>query len=242
MQEYLDLHRHAAVRCELLNHQGIALRLCVAQIIASSYNFGVFAESQHTKNKAVKDSLAVNKASDIFDLERCEIRKLLSCEEDTKETIVARREDYGNLPFLYEVFAKLLELDDEAVMRILIFLIAETLSNSSAMVELLGDMLNVDMMEVWKPDQIFFDLLRDKAAINGMLKHIGSKSVADSNLTSTTKVQKGIIQDFINGDNGRKAKENFEPRYMRFPMAAYTNKGGINAIDQYKAIKKHYVS
>ena len=40
MQNYLDLHRHAAVRTELLGHQGIALRLAVAQIIRNGWGDG----------------------------------------------------------------------------------------------------------------------------------------------------------------------------------------------------------
>jgi ParB family chromosome partitioning protein len=98
------------------------------------------------------------------------------------------------------------------------------------------------MMDCWKPDDAFFDLLRDKEAINAMLKHVGGKSIADGNISSTAKIQKQIIQDCINGENGRKAKENWEPRYMKFPMAQYTKREGIAAIDQYKAIKKHYVA
>lgn len=242
MQEYLDLNRHTAVRCELLKHQGTALRLCVAQMIASSTNMRAVADSQYTRNEAISESVLANKGSDIFDFERCEIRKLLNCEDDANETIVPRKGDWEYNPSLHEVFSKLLNLDDEQVMRILTFVIAETLTSNSSMVEVLGEMLCVDMLDYWKPDETFFNLLKDKEAINGMLKHVGGKKVADGNIASTAKLQKGIIQDFLNGENGRKAKEKFEPRYMRFPMVTYTQRGGINAIDQYEHAKKHYVS
>lgn len=240
MQDYLALHRHTAVRAALLNHQDCALRLCVAQIIAGSPNFRAVADSQRTGNEAIKDSLEANKASDIFDFERCEIRKLLELDEDANDTLVPRKDDWDYRPSLHEIFSKLTKLDDQTVMRILTFVVAESLVSSSSMVEVLGGTLSVDMMEVWTPDDAFFALLRDKEAINEMLKHIGGKAVADGNIASTAKVQKTIIQDFINGENGRKAKADFEPRYMRFPMAAYTKRGGIAAIDDYKTVKTHY--
>lgn len=67
------------------------------------------------------------------------------------------------------------------------------------MVEILGEMLCVDMMESWSPDDTFFDLLRDKEAINAVIKHAGTKATADGNITATAKVQKGIIRDYLDG-------------------------------------------
>lgn len=216
------------------------MRLCVAQMIAHTPNFRAVADRQHTRNEVIKESLGANKASDIFDDERSEVRKLLGLEDDTNDTLVPRKDDWEHCPSLHEIFSRLNQLHDEDVLRILSFVIAETLTSGSAMVEVLGDMSCVDMAHYWKADETFFNLLRDKEAINAMLKHIGGKSVADGNISSTAKAQIGIIQDFINGENGRKIKEDFEPRYMRFPMAAYTKRGGINAIDQYQHVKKHY--
>lgn len=36
------------------------------------------------------------------------------------------------------------------------------------------------------------------------------------------------------------AKPDWQPRYMRFPMASYTKRGGIRAMDDWKAAGKHY--
>ena len=193
MQDYLDLHRHAAVRCELLNHQAVALRLCVAQVIAGTPTFRAVADSQHTRNDATKESLQSNKASDIFDFERCEVRKLLGMDEVENDTLIPRKDDWDYRPSLHEIFSRLNQLSDKDVLRILNFIVAETLTSSTAMVEVLGDMLNVNMMNYWEADEAFFNLLRDKEAINAMLKHIGGKAVADGNLSSTAKIQKGII-------------------------------------------------
>ena len=98
------------------------------------------------------------------------------------------------------------------------------------------------MASVWQPDETFFDLMRDKQAINAMLKDIGGKPVADGNISATAKAQKQIIKDCINGENGRNARPDWQPRYMAFPMKAYTKRCGIEAINQHKEIAKHFVS
>ncbi len=107
---------------------------------------------------------------------------------------------------------------------------------SPGVVEALGTHLKVDMADYWQPDDAFFDLLRDKAAVNAMLRHIGGKTVADANVAATTKVQKKIIRDFISGD-GRKKVEGWLPHYMAFPFKAYTKGGGGRLTDNTARIK-----
>src|SRR3546814_8667359 len=54
MQNYLDLHRHAAVRAALLGHPGIALRMMVAHAIGGSHLWRVSPEPQTTRNDEVR--------------------------------------------------------------------------------------------------------------------------------------------------------------------------------------------
>ena len=133
------------------------------------------------------------------------------------------------------------QLEDSDVTRILTFVVAQTLPCGSAMVEGLGNGLGVDMASHWQPDQAFFDLMRDKPVINAMLKEVGGKITADAHIASTAKVQKKIIQDYLNGTR-KGAKQDWHPRYMVFPMTGYTKRGGIEAMDNWKAVKKHYVA
>jgi len=248
MQNYLGLHRHAAVRAELLCHPGIALRLAVANIVAGSSLWQCYAEPQKAASEAIAKSLGMNKAEMLFDTERRDVRKLLGLEEsantETLETLVPKATDYGRRVDFDEIFARLLKLDDKAVSRILTFVTAETLPAGSATVEVLGNRLKVDMGQVWEPDETFLDLLRDKEAINAMLKDIGGKQVADANITATAKVQKSIISQYLDGTR-KPAKKDWQVRYMNFPLRGYTHRsqsgrGGIGAIDRYKAVKKLY--
>src|SRR3546814_13160487 len=57
MQNYLDLHRHAAVRAALLGHPGIALRMMVAHAIGGSHLWRVSPDPQTTRNDAVRENL-----------------------------------------------------------------------------------------------------------------------------------------------------------------------------------------
>ena len=239
MQNYLDLHRYSAVRTELLNYSGIALRLGVAQMIAGSALWTVHADAQKSNSDAIGDSLAENKAEGIFTSQRKTILELLGLESNTEDTLVARKTDWLKSHDLHAIFAKLISLSDAEVMTIQTFVIAETLPSGSAMVEVLGDMLNVDMAQSWSPDQTFFDLLRDKPAINAMLKQVAGKITADAHISSTAKVQKQIIQDCLNGTR-KGAKQDWQPNYMAFPMTDYTKRGGIEAMTGWNVVKKNY--
>ena len=256
MQNYLNLHRHSAVRTKLLNHGDIALRLAVAQMIAGSELWQVQADPQKGNSPAIRESLATNKAEDSFADQRQIVRDLLGAGENSDDTLVCRKGDWGKSHDLHAIFTKLIGLSHEDVTSILTFVVAETLPCGSAMVEGLGNLLSVDMADHWQPDQTFFDLFRDKEAINAMLKHIGGKRVADGNISATAKVQKKIIADYLDGtreggkqeagsaiarQGSKKATSgNWQPRYMDFPMRAYTKRGGIAAIEDWKAVKKHY--
>ncbi len=221
MQNYLDLHRHSAVRTELIGHGDIALRLAVAQIIAGSSLWTIHADPQKANNDSIAESLATNKAEDKFAEERQAVRELLGWSDDVTDTIVPAKNDWQRQNDLHEILAKLIELDDATVTRILTFTVAESLPAGSTTVEVLGNLLSIDMADHWKVDDTFLDLHRDKEAINAMLKHIGGKRVADGNISATAKVQKKIIADYLDGTR-QPQKKDWQPRYMDFPMRAYS--------------------
>lgn len=239
MQNYLDLHRHSVVRTELLSQNDIALRLAVAQIIAGSSLWTIHADPQKANTDAIAESLATNKAEDKFAEERQKVRELLDWSDDVADTIVPAKNDWQRQNDIHEMFAKLIELDDATVTRILTFVVAESLPAGSTIVETLGNLLSVEMGEYWQVDTAFLDLHRDKEAINAMLKHIGGKRVADGNISATAKVQKKIIADYLDGTR-QPQKKDWQPRYMDFPMCAYTKRGGIPAIENWNSAKKHY--
>ncbi|MFN3171240.1 MAG: ParB/RepB/Spo0J family partition protein [Hyphomicrobiales bacterium] len=242
MQNYLALHRHAAVRHDLLSNQGLALRVATAQIIAGSDLWKVYADPQKANSEAIAQSVVQGANAKAFSDERAFILRLLELNETSADTIVSRPSDFGDVFDVHVVLAKLLKLTDEEAMDVLTFVVAETLACGTGLIETLGSLLNTNMSNHWTPDETFFDLLRDKEAINAMLKEVAGKATADAHVTSTAKVQKSIIAQHLDGTR-KPHKPDWQPNYMAFPMKSYTKRGGVAVIGDTKpfakAFKKH---
>ena len=231
-QNYIELHRHAAVRHALLSHPGVALRLMVAHAIGGSALWRTEADPQTTRKEETAESVTKSKAEAALVEERKEVLKLLGLPAHGHSVVRSNGDDYR----VVELFAALLKLSDDDVVRVLAIVMAETLEAGTAVVEALGTHLKVDMRDYWQADDAFFGLLRDKGAVNAMLRHIGGKAVADANVAATTRVQKKIVRDFIAGD-GRKKAEGWLPRYMEFPFKSYTKGGGGRLTDNTARVK-----
>ncbi|MCI5076859.1 ParB/RepB/Spo0J family partition protein [Oricola sp.] len=213
LQNYLTLHRHNAVRLELLSQPAIALRLAVAHMIAGSTLWRVQPEPQRAKSNAIEQSVADSPTQKSFMAEADEVRALLGMEDG--DTVVKQGCWDGRV--LSEVFERLCAMEDDAVMRIVTYVMAETLAAEEAVINKLGETLNVDMRQHWQPDDTFFDLLRHKPALNAMVAELAGDDVAKANLAATGKVQKGILRDCLNGN--RKAKvTDWLPGYLAFPQ------------------------
>ena len=111
-----------------------------------------------------------------------------------------------------------------------------TLEAGTIVVEAIGAHLKLDMRDYWQPDNAFFALTRDKAAINAMLRHADGKRFADGNVAAPGKTQKKIIRDFLAGE-GRKKVEGWLPRHMGFPFGPHTKSGGVRLSDSTDRIK-----
>jgi ParB family chromosome partitioning protein len=232
---YLELHRHNAARMELLQKPQFALRLIAASAIGKAGLWDVRPENQSANgNKAIDASVEDSKTQKAFDKERKAVRELLGLSHDDGFLI----RPGWQAPDSCALFARLLELSDKDVLRVLTFLMAETLQAGSTEAEALGTILNVDMDKWWTPDDAFFDLLRDKPAINAMLAEVAGSDVARARITGTAKAQKDVIRSCLAGSGNRKKVEGWTPRYMRFPMQPYTKRKGLPAIAQWNAVKK----
>lgn len=231
-QNYLELHRHAAVRHALLSHPGVALRLMVAHAIGGSAHWQTKPDPQQADKEEIAESVAASTAETAFGEERKVILAMLGLPDYGHSVVRFNGDDKR----VVELFAALLKFPDDEVMRVLAFVMAETLEAGTGVVEAIGAHLKVDMRDYWQPDDAFFALIRDKAAINAMLRHVGGKRVADGNVTAPAKTQKKIIRDFLAGE-GRKKVEGWLPRHMEFPFKPYTKSGGGRLSDNTIRIK-----
>jgi len=228
MQNYVELHRLAAVRLELLNHPQIALRLVLAHMIVGSNLWMVKPEPMKAAKPEIGASVAANPATTTFEERRRELLTLCGFEEDRSELVRPNGDDYS----LASLFARLLKLPEDDVLRLLALAMAETLASGTATAEATA-IVTCATLNDWRPDGTFFDLLAGKDVVQAMLADIASPAVADGNKGETTKVQKGIVRDFLHGTNGREHKMDWLPPYFQFPPKAYTVRGGVGAVDQW---------
>ena len=237
LQNYIDLHRHAAVRVALLDHPGAALRLMVAHAIAGSGLWSVEPEPQEARNKAIAASLAASASEAAFAAKRAEVLALLGF-SDEETTVIGGN---GHNVSAAGVFARLLGLPDDDVLRVLALVMGEGLEAGSAEVEALGVHLKLEMGAVWQPDDAFSDLIRDRQVINAMLAEVAGKAVADGNVAEKLKTQKQIIRDSLAGTSGRTRVEGWLPGWMQFPVRAYTERGGLRTADHWARVRPLFV-
>ncbi|MGO8867409.1 MAG: ParB/RepB/Spo0J family partition protein [Alphaproteobacteria bacterium] len=217
MQNYLELHRHAVARLALLAHPGTALRLLVAHAVAASGHWQVKAEPQQARSEAIAKSIADSPAQQTFAAEREAMLKLFE-RPDYHHTVASANGDAYRTAV---VFARLLAMPDEEVLRVAAFIMAETQAAGSPLVEAVGVHLKVDARQHWRPDDAFFELARERGTVNAMLAEVSGKSVADANIAERAKTQKQIIRDFLDGTNGRAKVEGWLPGFMAFPFRLY---------------------
>lgn len=221
MRNYLGLHRHAAVRTELLSHPGIALRLAVAHVIAGSGLWRIGIETQRADNENIEQSIGASSAMSAFNEEGGRVRALLGIEDEDDDGIVSH--GYCRRRSLADIFQTLIGMDDAAVLRVLTYVMAETLEAHTDMVDVLGALFSTDMRGWWKPDQTFFDLMRDKEALNAMVAEIAGHDAAAAHVSAAAKVQKKIIADCLDGTRQAEV-EGWLPRYLGFPAQGYTGR------------------
>ncbi|RAZ82966.1 chromosome partitioning protein ParB [Mesorhizobium hawassense] len=238
MQNYVDLHRHAAVRVSLLDHPGVALRLMVAHTIAGSSLWQVRPDPQRAANETVAASVAASKAEAAFAEKRRAVLTLLGQPDENAPVAGGKGDGFA----LANVLARLLALSDDDVSRVLALVMAETLAAGSAIVEALGNHLELDMRSHWQPDEAFFELLRDRQITNQMLAEVGGNDVAEGKSPEKVKTQKKIIRDFLSGENGRRKMDSWLPRWMVFPVSSYTERGGFRTADQWAKIQTLFMS
>jgi ParB family chromosome partitioning protein len=226
LENFVDLHRLAAARAELLNSPGVALRLLAAHLIVGSPNISAKPDPMRAAKEETAASVEQSRGALAFNAERAEIARLLGLDDDAPGIAGGNGDGW----LLAETFARLVKLTDEEVSRVLAFIMAEALSPGHEAVDCLGCVLPIDIADWMAPDDAFFDLLRDKNTANAMLEEIAGSEVARANADAPAKIQKAIIRDCLDGRNGREKRQDWRPRWMRFPARSYGHAGKPGAV------------
>jgi ParB family transcriptional regulator, chromosome partitioning protein len=229
---YIDLHRHAAVRASLLTKPQVALRLMVAHAIFGSPLWRVDVERQRAASDAIAESVEVSASEAAFDAKRRQVLATLGFDPETPTVVGGYDGDHG----IAGLFVRLAALSDEAVMGILPIVMGETLAVGSAEVDILGQLLGTDMRTYWQDDAVLPDLIRDKQLLAAIVGEVAGAEVADANADATAKVQRGILVDCLTGSNGREKVEGWLPKWFAFPPSGYTERGGIGCVERSERI------
>jgi len=225
---YIDLHRHAAVRASMLSEPGIALRMMVAHAIFGSPLWRVDVEKQRAASDAIAESVEVSASEAAFDKARRAVLDLLGFDPEAPTVVGGYDGEHG----VAGLFVQLLALSDDSVVGILPVVMGETLSVGSAEVELLGQITGTNMRTCWNDTTVLPDLIRDKQLLNAVVAEVAGTDAAEANAGATTKVQRGILVDCLTGGNGRAKVEGWLPRWFAFPPSGYTERGGIGCVER----------
>jgi ParB family transcriptional regulator, chromosome partitioning protein len=226
IQNYVDLHRHAAVRADLAGQPSLALRLMVAHAIAGSPLWSVRVEAQRAHSDAIAESVEGSASEARFDEKRRAVLALLGFDPETPTVTGGYDGDHG----LAGLLVRLNELPDPAVLDVLAIVMGETLEAGSALIEMLGPLLGTDMAKVWTGDDALLDLIKDREVLGCVLAEVAGQDAASANEGATGKIKRNIVRDCLGGENGRRKIEGWVPRWMAFPPAAYTKRGGVETV------------
>lgn len=220
-QNYVDLHRHAAVRADLVSNTSVGLRLVAAHMLCGSNLWHVMFEPQKAAKPVIAESLEANAGQAAFEAERDAIAALLGLSES---------EMFYRTPSTNDVFARVIDMSDEDVMRMITFLMAETLSVNSPLIDILGETLGTNIRDHWTPDGALFDLIRDKSTLNAMVREYAGEAAAEGNADQSAKTQRTILNACAD-ETRTPARSDWVPRFMAFPKGSYREDEPRAAVD-----------
>lgn len=216
LSNYIELVRHAAVRAALCGSPSAALRVAVAQVLSGSVHWRVSPERRTPMNAtiaAATSQLATNAA---FADAAKEAHDLLG--KTAMEGVDESRVVCSGGGRTLAIYARLVELSDAEVLRVLAVAVAESLAVGTVLVDMLGAELKVDVAEGWRTDDGLLALVRDKEALSGMVTEVAGEDVAAIHLTAKGSKLRTII------GNAAKDKEGWVPRWMSFPQQGYSKR------------------
>lgn len=229
---YIDLHRHAAVRASLLSEPGVALRMMVAHAIVGSPLWRVDVEKQRAVSDTTAESVEVSASEAAFDQARRTVLALLGFDPEMPTVVGGYDGDHD----IAGLFVRLRSLSDEAVMGILPVVMGETLAVASTEVDMLGQLLGTDLRNSWHDHAVLPDLIRDKQLLTALIGEVAGADVAEANAGATAKVLRAILVDCLTGNIGRPKVEGWLPKWFAFPPSGYTDRGGIGCVERSERI------
>ncbi len=191
MADYVGLHRHAAAQASLIRNPAIALRLMAAHSLCGSSLWNVRLHMPGSVKEGTLASVEGGPAA----LELGDARERVETLFEALGAPVPRRS--GDAYHLCETFAALLAMSDAEVTQVMALTMAETLESGGPAVEAVLHACSTDAAEFWKPDEAFFDLLRDRRVITAFIADAVSPETAREAGDATAKAQKAQLAEAL---------------------------------------------
>ena len=191
MSDYIGLHRHAAAQASLIRNPAIALRLMAAHSLCGSSLWNVRLHMPGATKEATLASIEAGPAAAELGAARDSVVALF----EALGAAAPRRN--GDNYLLCETFAALLAMSDAEVMQVTALAVAETLDSGGPVVEAALHACGTEPGEFWKPDEAFFDLLRDKRVIGALIADAVSPEAAREAEGATAKAQKAQLAEAL---------------------------------------------
>jgi ParB family chromosome partitioning protein len=191
MADYIGLHRHAIAQAGLIRNPAIALRLMAAHALCGSSLWNVRLHSPGAVKEATLASVEGGSAAAELVTAREGVETLF----EVLGAPVPRRS--GDAYHLCEMFAALLAMSDAEVMQVMALAMAKTLESGGPAVEAVLHACDTDPAGFWKPDEAFFDLLRDKRVITAFIADAVSPEAAREAGDATAKTQKAQLAEAL---------------------------------------------
>ena len=173
LNTYIDLHRHAAVRSDMVAHPGVALRMMVAHAIVQSPLFRLTPDPQSTRNEDVRRSLYESPGEALFDTRRRAVLAVLGASPEDPTVAGGNADEVG----LVALFHRLLDLPDPALMDVIAIVMGEVLMAGSAAVDAVARTIGTNMADWWEADPTFFGLVRDKQVLTAMVAEVAGPTM-----------------------------------------------------------------
>ena len=230
LAEYILLHRHAAAQASLAASPAIALRLMVAHAMAGSALWDVRPFELRARKDETQASMEGSTSEEAL-VEATAQADALFKALNVSPALRRNGDDYR----LCELFSALLAMSDEEVLTVLASVMARTLEAGNGIVEAVLHVCGTNLPKAWKPDDVFFDLTKDKRAINAMIGDIATASLADSCRTDTGKAQKQVLANRISGE-GCEANPDWRPGWMQVPPTRLVEGAGSPPADAWRRV------
>jgi ParB family chromosome partitioning protein len=229
MADYVGLHRHGAAQASLIRNPAIALRLMAAHTLCGSSLWNVRLHQPG----AVKAETLASTEGGMAAAELAAARDSAGALFWALGAPVPRRS--GDAYHLCETFAALLAISDAEVMQVTALAMAETLESGGPVVEAVLHTCAADPAEFWKPDDAFFDLLRDKRVITAFIAEAISPEAARKAQSLTGKAQKEMLTTALAADDDG-AGTSWTPGWMQVPPTSHVQGAACQPVDAWDRI------